>query len=331
MLRILTLLISGLLMSPGAWAVCTLARGTPTPLTIDAKTIIISADAPVSTSTPIAQYDSPTVGGAGVGYDDCIKGTEYGKRAVSLSGQDTSTKIYATNIPGIGIKMLASNGSAFGNFPSTSYLTFSNGSSVGSLDIPPQSFYRIEFYKLSNNLRLANAATGDTILPAGQIGYNYILSDNPASFTHSLSIGEMKIISTPACTADNAKTIDFNDVTPTLLKAGVTRSLDFAIVCKSDYGSYSASASMITDTPTADGGFIRIKDSDGNMDRLKIRITDGDNKTMKVDGSTSESSRVITSQGPAEFAWKATLLQGNGTAPAGGLFTAKAEIIFSIQ
>ncbi|MGY8619887.1 fimbrial protein [Pantoea agglomerans] len=331
MLRTLTLLISGLLMSTGTWAVCTLARGTPTPLTIASKSIVISADAPVSTSTPIAQYDSPMVGGAGVGYDDCIKGTEYGKRVVSLSEQDTSTKIYATNISGIGIKILASNGTAFGNFPSTSYLSFSNGSMVGSLDIPPQSFYRIEFYKLNNNLRLTNATMGDTVLPAGQIGFNYILSANPASFTHSLSIGEMKIISTPACTADNARNVDFNDVTPTLLKAGVTRSLDFAIVCKSDYGSYSASASMITDTPTADGGFIRIKDSDGNMDRLKIRITDGKNKVMKIDGSTSESSSVLTSQGPAEFAWKATLLQGNSTAPAGGKFTAKAEIIFNIQ
>ncbi|VEC00462.1 Uncharacterised protein [Cedecea lapagei] len=331
MLRILTILISGLLMSPGAWAVCTLARGTPTPLMIPSKTIIVAADAPVSTSTPIAQYDSPPVGGAGVGYDDCIEGTEYGKRAVSLSGQDSSTRIYATNIPGIGIKMLASNGSAFGNFPSTSSLHFSDGSAVGTLDIPPQSFYRIEFYKLSNNLRLTNSTTGDTVLPPGMIGYNYILSANPASFTHSLSIGEMKIISTPACTADNAKTVDFNNVTPTLLKAGVTRNLDFAIVCKSDYGSYSATASMITDTPTADGGFIRIKDSDGNMDRLKIRITDGENQVMKVDGSTAESSRVITSQGPAEFAWKATLLPGNGTAPAGGTFTAKAEIIFNIQ
>jgi len=331
MLRILTLLISGLLLSPDTLAVCTLASGTPTRLTIDAKTIIISADAPVSTSTPIAQYDSPTVGGAGVVYDNCLAGTEYGKRSVSLSGQDSSTKIYATNIRGIGIKMLASNGSAFGNFPSTSHLVFANGSSVGSLTIPSGSFYRIEFYKLSNDLQLNNPLTGDTILPAGQIAYNYILSADPGSYTHSLDIGEMKIISTPACTVFHPNVnVNFDDVTPTLLEKGVSRELDFSINCKSDYGSYSASASMTTDTPTADGNFIRVRDFDGNMDRMKIRITDGEKNVMKVDGSTSESLKAITNQAAA-FSWNATLLKGDSTAPAGGTFTAKAEIIFDIK
>ncbi|HEY1843924.1 MAG TPA: fimbrial protein [Buttiauxella sp.] len=330
MLRNLALALCALLMSPGAWAVCTLARGAPTPLTIPSQVFTVSADAPVDTSTPIAQFDSPQVGRS-IGYDDCIVGTEYGKRTMNLSGQDGSTKIFQTNIPGIGIKLLASNGSAFGNFPSTSYLTFSGGEQVGTLDIPAQSYYRIQFFKTSNNLRLSNPLTGDTVLPPGQIGYNYLMTADPASFTMSLTIGEMKIISTPACTADSAKTVDFNDVTPTLLKAGVTRPLDFAIVCKSDYGSYSTKASMTTTTPSSDGTYIRADDAAGNKDRLGIRITDGAGQTMKVDGSTAEQKSSITSQGPADFSWKATLIPGSKPSPAGGVFTAKAEIIFDIQ
>lgn len=328
MLRIAIALLSTMLISPGAWAVCTLARGQPTPLAIASQTITISADAAIDSATPVAQYDSPAVG-SDIGYDNCVNGSEYGKRVLNLLGQDLSTRIYQTNISGIGVKLLFSNGTAFGNFPSTSYLNFSGNETVGTLDIPGQSFYRIQFFK-TGNLRLNNA-TGDTVLSPGQIAYNYLLNDNPANFTTNLTIGEIKVISTPSCTADNGKTVDFNTVTPTLLSAGVTRNLDFAIVCKSDYGTYSAKASMTTDTPSSDGSYIRVEDAAGNKDRLGIRITDGLNQLMKVDGSTSEQKSSITSQGPAEFSWKATLIPGNTATPAGGTFTAKAEIVFDIQ
>ncbi|MGD8163216.1 fimbrial protein [Pantoea sp. FN0307] len=338
MLRIAIALLSTILISPGAWAVCTLARGQPTPLAISSQVITLSADQEIDTSKEFAQYDS-TVLGVGVGFDKCDVNTEYGKRAVNLFGQDPSTRIYQTNIPGIGVKLLFSNGEAFGNFPSTSYLKFSpvkdknTGEWVipttGMLDVGAGSFYRIQFFK-TGRIRL-NSPTGDTVLPAGLIGYNYIMSANPANFTVKLNIGGMKIVSTPACTTDNAKTIDFNTVTPTLLSAGVTRNMDFAIVCKSDYGTYSAKASIITDTPSSDGSYIRVEDAAGNKDRLRIRITNGNNQLMKVDGTTYEQKSNITSQGPAEFLWKATLIPGNTATPAGGIFTAKAEIVFDIQ
>ncbi|WP_435946889.1 fimbrial protein [Dryocola sp. BD586] len=329
MLRIFVVMVSAFLFSPASEAVCRLARGAPTAVAIPMQVIRIAADAPADTSNPIAQYDSPTAG-QNIGYDDCLAGTEYGKRPLNLNGQNSTTRIYQTNIPGIGIKLLWSNGSAFGNFPSTSSLTFSGGAQSGTFDFDAGSFYRIQFFKTEDTLRLSNPQ-GDTVLPASEIAYNYLRTADPASYVMKLSIGEIKIISTPACTADGAKTVDFNDVTPSLLNAGVVRNLDFALVCKSDYGSYSAKASIVTDTPSGDASYIRVEDAAGNKDRLAIQITDGAGRAMKVDGSTSEQKSSIASRGPAEFAWNAKLVPGSRPSPAGGKFHARAEIIFDIQ
>ncbi|KLG05257.1 fimbrial protein [Enterobacter cloacae subsp. cloacae] len=321
--------ICALALSPAASAVCTLARGAPTAVTIPSQVIRINADAPADTSTPIAQFDSNSAG-QNIGYDNCVTGTEYGKRAQNLVGQDATTRIYQTNIPGIGIKLLWNNGSAFGNFPSTALLTFPNGAQSGTFDYVAASFFRIQFFKTANNLRLSDP-NGDTVLPAGDIAYNYLMTADPASFIMKLAIGDIKIMSTPTCDVDSAKTIDFNEVTPSLLSEGVTRNLDFKITCKSDYGTYSAKASMTTNTPSSDGSYIRVQDAGGNLDRLGIKITDGAGKAMKLDGSTSEQKSSITSQGPAEFAWNATLFASGKTAPAGGTFNAKAEVVFDIQ
>ncbi|MCT4715760.1 fimbrial protein [Enterobacteriaceae bacterium H18W14] len=329
MLRIFVAMASAFIFSHGAEAACTLARGAPTTVTIPSQVIRIAADAPVDTSNPVAQYDSPTAG-QNIGYDDCLAGTEYGKRVLNLIGQNSSTKIYQTNIPGIGIKILWNNSEAFGNFPSTSYLSFKNGEQSGTFDFLAGSFYRVQFFKTEDILRLNNPQ-GDTVLPAAEIAYNYLRTEDPASYVMKLSIGEIKVISTPACTTDGTKTVDFNNVTPSLLSAGVVRNLDFAIVCKSDYGSYSAKASIVTNTPSSDASYIRVEDAAGNKDRLGIQITDGAGRAMKVDGSTSEQKTSITSQGPAEFAWNAKLIPANQPSPAGGRFHAKAEIVFDIQ
>lgn len=331
LLRIVIALLATLWISPAARAVCTHKSGPPKQLAIGPQVLHIAADAPIDSEVPVAQYDTPTVGYK-VAYEKCLEGTEYGKRTQNLSGQNPTTRIFPTNVPGIGVKLLFSNGEAFGNFPSTSYMQFPSEpeNAIHALwDIPAQSFYRVQFFK-TGNIRLNNP-TGETVLPPGQIAYNYLMTDNPASFTVSLRIGEIKVVSTPSCTADTAKNIHFDTVTPSLLKAGVKRALNFSIVCKSDYGSYSAKASMTTNSPSADGNYIRVSDSLGNKDRMGIRITDGLDRLMKVDGTTSESKNSITSQGPADFAWNATLIPGTTAIPAGGPFTASAEIVFDIQ
>lgn len=327
MLRIYVFLLCAIVMSPGAWAACTLARGQATQLAIGAQTITIAADAAIDTATPIAQFDTPTTSSA-IGYDSCLSGTEYGKRVVNLTGQDSSTRIYPTNISGIGIKILFSNGKAFGNFPSTSTLAFANGEAEGTLDLPAGSFFRVQFFK-TGNISLSDS-TGDTIIPAGLLAYYYIVSDNPASYIVNLTISEIKLVSTPTCTADGAKTVDFNTVTPTLLSAGVSRDLSFSITCKSDYGSYATKASMTTSTPSSDGTYIRVLDSAGNSDRLSIRITDGLEQVMNVNGTTTED-KSSTSQGPTDFSWKATLIPGSNATPAAGTFSAAAEILFDIK
>ncbi|MTH46693.1 fimbrial protein [Escherichia alba] len=323
-------MLLALVTASDALAVCTLARGRPTILTISGKLMTISADAPASTSVPFAEFNSPLLGQA-VGYDHCLAGSEYGKRVINLTGQDSATRIYQTDIPGIGIKLLYSNGSAFGNFPSTSYLRISSGDNEATFDYPPQSYFRIQFFKTRDRLNLSQPLTGDRVLSAGDIAYNYVLSANPSNYAMKLSIGEMRIISTPACTADGAKTVNFNDVTPSLLKNGVERDLDFAITCQSDYGSYSASASITTRTPSADASYIQVLDANGSKERLGIRITDGGGKAMKINGTTTEQKSSVTSYGSAQFHWKATLIPIGQAAPAGGAFSASAEIVFTIQ
>ncbi len=326
MVRILTTLIAAFLLTPVAMAVCTLdpRYGQPTILRIGSQTIQVQADAPADTSTPIARYDSPALTQM-IMYNHCADGSEYGKLPLNLGTQDTATELYPTQVPGIGIKLLWSNGSAFGHYPSRGSIPASVG-----FNWPVGSFFRIEFYKTADSLQLTNP-NGDTVLPPNDIAYNYVLNANPATYAMKLAIGEIKIVSTPTCTPDGAKTIDFNDVTPTLLKSGVVRPLNFNIVCKTDYGSYSSAASITTTTPAADGTYIRARDANGNMDRLGIRITNAAGQTMKVDGTNSDSKASVTSRAPAEYRWLATLVPGAQATPAGGKLTAKAEVIFDIQ
>lgn len=335
MLRILTLLlaVSGFLLSPGASAVCTLARGTPTTLNIPAQVIHLAADAPVDTSTPIAgaTYDSNALS-AVIGYDNCQEGTPIGKRPMNLGPQNTSTKIYPTNISGLGVKLLFSNGSMtdFGDFPSNTTIHFNDGKPIGTSDFNPGPFFRIEFYKTGKRINLTNPA-GDTVLPAGELGYYFIIAANPANYVMKLAIGEIKVVSTPACTMSGTQTVDFNEVTPSLLKAGVTRPLDFQITCQSDYGAYSVKASMTTNTPSSDASYIRAKDANGNLDRLGIKITDTKGNPIKVNGTNTEDRPNVTSMGPAEYAWNAEMVPGAKATPAGGTFSAEAEIVFDIQ
>lgn len=328
--RILMLILT-LAMVTGAQATCTLTSGSPKVLTIGSQTIHVDADAPVSTSKSIAQYDTPTVGN-NIVWELCDPLTPYGKRPLNLGSQDVATKIYPTDIPGVGVKLLFSNGSAFGNFPSDSFMksTAMNPEEERlRFSIDGISFYRVEFYKISDNLLLSNPA-GDQVLSAKDVGYHYMNFPDPESYILKLAVGEIKIVSTPACTTDGEKKIDFNDVTPALLKSGVERELNFSIVCKTDYGSYGSEASITTSTGSTNGEYIQVTDAEGNTDRLGIRIANSSGKILKVDGSESEQKMNISSQGATDYHWKATLIS-TGSAPASGKFTARAEIVFDIK
>lgn len=330
MIRISLLLSLGLLSISSTNAACVFYSGARSIFTIPPATVRIAADAPVDSSKPIAEFDSSPLG-HDIIYTTCDIGTEYGKRVIDLQDHDTSERTFKTNIPGIVVKPLWQNGSGvWGKFPSTSYIPPHGNSPTVSYVHPSTSAFRIQFFKISDTVQLSDP-DGDLLLNPGDISYTYLMNSDPASFLTKLSVSQLRLVSTPVCTADSAKTVNFDQVSPVMVRAGVAKKLDFAINCKSDYGSFIASASLTTDTPSADASTILVTDAGGNTDRLMIKIEDSTGKTIKVNGSNSEQLNSTQSQGDAEFHWTATLLPVGQSAAIAGNFSAKAEIVFDIQ
>ena len=329
MLRIILFLIVQALLAEAAHALCQLAPDSASPqtLTIAAQTIIIRADAPGDTTTPIASYDSSATAGT-IRYINCSQGNVHGKDVTYLTGQDTSTKIYPTRLPGIGIKIKDYNGFAMSDLPSSGTIA-----EFGSAAFAAGSFFRIEFYKTKETLTLTQA-TGDELLPGGDLAYSYINSKDVAYYAKKLNTGVFKIISTPVCSTDNARTIDFGTVTPAIMKAGgVERNLDFSLSCKTDYGTWSAIAGIITTTPSSNGKYIKVTDAAKNSDALGIEIYDSTNRLLTVDGSTTEQSAATVSNASVQFNWKAKLIDTltRNARPQNGQFTARAEIVIQIK
>lgn len=304
--------------------------GGPWIANIPAALITIDASLPADTVNPIAQFDSP-VQGYNQEYIDCHKGTPYGKSAYGLSGQDSSTRIYKTNIDGIGIKLLWNNGGAFGQYPSNQTYTPSDGANVGRFIYPSASFFRVQFFKTADSLMLTNP-DGEQALPAGEIAYNWLVNNSPAQYTQQLNIGRITVISTPSCIYTPSQTVDFGTVTSnTLTTEGIQRPLPFEINCRTDYGYYSASATLTTSTPSSDNSYIKVMDAGGHDDRMGIKIRNAQGQEMKVDGSSSENISNKASMIPAQFNWTAILIPTGSSHPTDGDFTARAEIILQLR
>ncbi|EOI5794167.1 fimbrial protein [Cronobacter malonaticus] len=301
----------------------------PTTLSIPSQTIRIDADAQASTAVPIYSYDS-SLQSSQIDYVNCLNGTPFGKSPYNLGPQDTSTRIYPTSVPGIGIKLRWNNGSAFGDFPSENTMKFQTP--TGRFIYSAGSYFRIELYKTLPRISLNNP-NGDILLPAGDIAYNWVLVNNISNYAQKLNIGQIMVVSTPACTFNNNKVVDFGLVTSADLAAGgIEKDLTFDITCQSDYGNYSATAAISTNTPSADKQYIKVKDSAGNSDTLGIEIKDSQGKKMLLDGSTSELLANATAGTLATFHWKAHLKPTAGVQhPANGDFTAQAEIILQTK
>lgn len=326
-----TLLLTPLFFGAGsAQALCDWQSGSPAILTVPDQVITIAADAPADSTTPIASFETPRLG-HNIFYTYCLVGTEVGRRVIGLEPYNAQNKTYKTNIPGIVIKPLWTNGlPEWGGFPTTVYMPEMDGSGYVYFRFPDVSGYKVEFYKVADTLQLNNPA-GDLIMPPGPIGYFYlIVSNDPNNYLSKLALSEIKIISTPVCTADSAKTVDFGKVTAKMLESGVSEKLDFAINCKTDYGSYSATAYITTDTPSYDAASIMVKDAGGNSGRLRITIKDSQNRALKVNGKDGEQITSTLSQNSAEFHWTAELSAAGWLQPSAGAFSAKAEIIFDI-
>ena len=323
--------LSGLISGHAA-ADCTLARGTPTTLNLPAQTIAISADAAADTSTPIAGaiYTTASLGSA-VGYDDCVAGIAGGRELVGLT-ETVATKLYKTNVPGIGVKVHLYNpeSGGFGAYPTSYVVSFPNGEATGTYDWVAGRYYRVQFYKIADKLTLTDP-TGDVVLNAGTLGYEWLGSDNVRPMT--LFVNQIKIVSTPACTVEGSKTIDFGTVTPAMVSAGVERDLDFSLTCKTDYGTYSTTAGLTTTTPSSDLTYIKVTDAANNTDNLGIQILNSSGSAIKVDNTVLERVATTASDSAAQFNWKAKLINVStgSSRPQNGNFTAQAEIVMSIN
>ncbi|WP_241617537.1 fimbrial protein [Rosenbergiella epipactidis] len=311
-------------------AACILARGTPTTLTIPAQTLTIDADAPVSLEQPFARIDSVPIT-ARIGYDDCERGTEYGRQLTYLAGREIAPQLYATDIAGVGVKVLWTNGrDGYGGYPKTQHMVFPNGILKGTFDYEPGSAYRLEFYKVAETLSLSST-TGNQLFPLGTVAYNYLFTPTPNHYSMRLNLGALTLKSLPSCTLDSSKTINFDRVNSTSLEQGVYRDLTFKINCQSDYQRFSTRASISTQTLSSDLQSIKVTDSAGQDDRLRIAIYDSKQNLLRVNGTDSEALNDITSTSDAEFTWQAVLKPGLKSPPAAGPFTAYAEIQFTLE
>ncbi|ANS44539.1 fimbrial protein [Serratia inhibens] len=297
----------------------------PTTLFIPGFTLFIDADAPADTAILLKDSGRDSNRDGKVRFINCEIGEAYGKSVTALLPPSPTQNLFNTKVEGIAIKPRWNNGIAFGHFPSRASMT------ANAFEYPAVSFFRIEFYKTQKRLRLSNP-NGDVLLEPGHIAYNWVSSDNSNNVGQKLNIGEIKVISTPVCRLDGEKTVDFNTVSATNINNGIKRPLNFSLTCATDYGSYSTSAALSTQTPTADKSFIQVTDSGNNLDRLKIRVDDSNGQPLLVDGTRSEIKRAISSDTAAQFTWSATLLRASGTLlPENGPFTANAEIVLQVN
>ncbi|WP_380182307.1 fimbrial protein [Kalamiella sp. sgz302252] len=335
--RISTVLLASLLLTGTAYACSPDPESSPPQtLTIASQTIPISADAASDTSVPVAVYDSPSA--VQTEYINCVFGTNYGRAVIGLGSQDTATKIYPTQIPGLGVKILFNNTKLLKDFPATETILFNpsegnNPDKLSRLQFLAGAHFRLEFYKTAEKLSLSKV-NNNPVLPAGELAYLWVNSPDLANYALKLVTGGFTIASTPACTTDSAKTIDFGTVTPALLRdGGVERTLDFALSCQTDYASWSATASMTTPTPSADASYIRVSDAANNTDALGIEIYNSAGDLIKVDGSSTEQSAARANNASMQFNWKAKLINAASAAarPQNGAFMARAEIILQIE
>lgn len=318
-----------LVFSMSSQAACTLKRGSQTTITLPSTTIRIAADAPSSVDQPFYRVDSNSLSQV-IGYDDCYAGTEYGRALTYLAGKEIANQIYPTNIPGIGVKVLwTATNVNFVGFPKTQAIVFPNGEAKGTFDFPLKSAYRLEFYKLKDQLVLSRST--NQLLPTGIIAYNYLFSPTPANYIMQLSLGNFTLESEPSCTLDSSKTIRFDQVTRSDLVQGIPRDLAFKINCRSDYQTFNARASITTKTPNSDNRAIKVTDAAGNNDTLLIRIVDSQQRSLSVNGLDYEERAAVTQRGDAEFTWQAILNHGAKGPPAAGPFSAYAEIQFTIE
>ena len=306
--------------------------GFPVFLTLPAQTINVDADA--SAGALIGKISVSAAGQNDVYYDCRLQASYIYGKTLNTSGLNyLSNNIFAVADTGVSIKPSITRQGQSGYFPSLP-VTLPTNPNNPYIVFPNSTQFSVELYKTGAQLNLHNPQ-GDIILPATTNFINqWINSDisgNNRAFT--VNLGGITIVSTPVCKTDQSvKDVPFGSVTETSLNNGIKRNLHFALKCQTDFGTFNAIASITASKRTSDNKYITVTDSAGNTDRLKIGITDSQDRTMNLDGTSYESISNIKNNNSAQFNWSATLLRASPTLlPAVGNFTAQAEITFQIN
>jgi hypothetical protein len=298
--------------------------------------LIIRADAPANEVVNLldGQYLQSTSNTGRVSLMNCIPNVDtYGNDSVltPISINSDLTGNYPTMIDGLALRVYNVFNNADGTVQEGAFPGRGDRKITGITGRVDDYgiFMRVKIFKTKEHLNLKN--------PNGDVLVNMIPQAFYRQYSGSvfwyLDLPQIKIVSTPVCTVTDPGAINFNNVTKGNLDHGVTRNIPFALNCITDYGNYSATASIQATSATPDGNFIKVTDSAGNTDRMKIRIDDTTGQVMKVDGSTSDKQATTISSGTTtNFAWKATLLPVVGAStPELGDFTANAEIVIQVN
>lgn len=297
--------------------------------------VIIRADAPANSVLRLQNgtYLESTHSTGVLALRNCEIGVDaFGNSSALIALNNESTANYKTNIDGLAIRAYnvlpwdQGEGENVGGFPGRPNRIVNAGSIVNN-----GVWMRIELYKTQDHLDLKNP-DGDVVVNSTPRAF-FRWYVTPSSYFWYLDLPEITIVSTPVCTVIAPSEINFNNVTKANLTNGVSRNIPFGLNCITDYGHYSAVASIQSTSATSDGDFIKVTDKAGNTDRMKIRISDSSGQVLKLDGSTSDKQTTSTSSGmTTNFAWKATLLPvSSSSIPELGDFTANAEIIIQVN
>ncbi|EMD0829154.1 fimbrial protein [Morganella morganii] len=237
--------------------------------------------------------------------------------------------MYRTNIEGIGVKFMVSNGVNSRPLPVPERPGYSDpGKPYIRVTLTPEKVYAY-FYKLAPKVDLKGSInTQNTLMASRKIG-EYRLED--VTFL-KYYINNVYIVGIPTCKANEPLPVDFNTVNAKKVRDGEIRPFDFGITCLSDYGNYTAVASIKSLTITKDNKYIQVTDNKGDQESLIIEITDENNNPVMVDGSTKIKINDVESGKKATFNWKAKLKKQDGKPyPAQGPFKALATITLDIE
>lgn len=290
--------------------------------------IKLRADAPAEPGTVIGTAKTPMT----TSVDYVCQGDIVRTRRPLIGTHDTYTNLsgmYRTNIEGIGVRYMVTLGSASAPLPTSEKIQKNTPGAVSITMTAPQEFMTAYFYKVNNNVSLKTRHSDPNLLVSSKDIADYYIEN---TLITKYAMDNVYIIGIPVCKVSNPIPVDFNTVDAKKIANGEVRPLEFNINCLSDYGNYTAIATIHSIERTSDNKYIKVTDSNGDTDSLIIEITDDKNNNVMVDDSTKVRINDVKSGEAATFKWKAKLKKQDGKPyPKQGPFNAIATITLNIE